>query len=251
MSEDFSSKRPGTTESSIELLEEGEVSLNFLQQEPLVNYSDLIHKAEAVSFDDAREMRANYDHVWETYQIPLLGTTIPEVVSTFAESLDGAILCDLGSDGRMDLSAAINKASLFISVNKYPGGVKSDLIDNPKVGDLRMVEFKDKLTGTVLVPGVLRHIYVRADLLNFVSRLTDCSVNITINGIDSDLIYVEGYHEAVAQEIMRVTKPGGVIFGNSSVALYIIRDLIKSNPEIGERFKLIYANGGVVVIKRI
>lgn len=252
MSEGFPTQTEDVVKNVIESLEEGEVSLDFIQQEFSEDYSRLIRAAEVVSFDDARAMRANYDEMWMRYGLEFLpGEKVPEVMSLFKEAIPDSIVCDLGSDGRMDLIAASHNADLFISVNKYPGGVKGDLLENPKVGYFNKVEFKDEITDTVLVPGTHNEISVQADLLDFASRLKDNSVNITINGIDSDLIDVEGYHEAVAKEIMRVTKKDGIIFGNSSVALYIIRNLIRTKPEISERFKSVYDNGRVVVIRKI
>lgn len=64
---------------------------------------------------------------------------------------------------------------------------------------------------------------VKADMLDFVSRLPDNSANFTLNGIDSaivsrpdDIMSADRnteYEEAVVKEIIRATKKGGIIFG--------------------------------------
>lgn len=55
---------------------------------------------------------------------------------------------------------------------------------------------------------------VKADMLDFVSRLPDNSVNLQLDGIDTVIIDYEPYHRALAQELIRVLRTGGVLLGN-------------------------------------
>lgn len=61
--------------------------------------------------------------------------------------------------------------------------------------------------------------YVRADMLDFISQLPDNSVNIEIDGIDFNVIAHREYHQALAREIIRVLKKGGIVFGNVTSVL--------------------------------
>jgi hypothetical protein len=60
-------------------------------------------------------------------------------------------------------------------------------------------------------------------MLDFVSRLRDGSVNFVINGIDTWVIDHPEYDNALADEIERATKIGGVAFGMNSNALWLLR----------------------------
>lgn len=65
-------------------------------------------------------------------------------------------------------------------------------------------------------------ITVKADMLDFVSRMPTGSANITVNGIDSMIIHSPRYTTAFAQELGRVALPGGIVFGVRSEVLYEI-----------------------------
>ncbi|MBT9169089.1 MAG: hypothetical protein DDT19_02441 [Syntrophomonadaceae bacterium] len=62
----------------------------------------------------------------------------------------------------------------------------------------------------------LHKIDVNADMLDFIARLRNDSANFILNGIDSFVISDKKYHKALAQELIRATKQGGLIFGNDS-----------------------------------
>lgn len=55
---------------------------------------------------------------------------------------------------------------------------------------------------------------VKADLLDFVSRLPDNSVNLQLDGIDTVIIDDERFHRMLAQELIRVLRPGEILLGN-------------------------------------
>jgi len=64
---------------------------------------------------------------------------------------------------------------------------------------------------------------VKEDLLLFCASLQNDSCNFTLNGIDTVIIPNKKYHEYLAAEIVRATRPGGVIFGVNSASLGNIR----------------------------
>ena len=51
----------------IEQLQEGEISLDFLQQSPTRDYSILIREAEKNVLKDERILRTNYSDIWSPY----------------------------------------------------------------------------------------------------------------------------------------------------------------------------------------
>ena len=63
-----------------------------------------------------------------------------------------------------------------------------------------------------------------ADMLAFVSQMKDGSANFTLNGIDWAAIGDQRYHRALAKELLRVTRPGGLIFGTCSNILKILEE---------------------------
>jgi hypothetical protein len=64
---------------------------------------------------------------------------------------------------------------------------------------------------------------VNADMLLFLQKMPDSCCSIAIDGIDRFVIQMEKYHAAVAEQIMRVVQPGGVVFGTNSRALDYLR----------------------------
>lgn len=69
-------------------------------------------------------------------------------------------------------------------------------------------------------------IKVKADMLDFLARIKDGSANFAINGIDEIIINDHRYHQALATELVRATKPGGLIFGLGSEVIPILRGQI-------------------------
>ena len=66
----------------------------------------------------------------------------------------------------------------------------------------------------------LHEIEVCADMLDFLTHIKDNIGNFAINGIDELVIPNQAYRQALAQELIRVTRKGGIIFGiNSDIPL--------------------------------
>jgi hypothetical protein len=133
----------------------------------------------------------------------------------FKDKLSGNVLIDLGG-GRVPAMRHFAKnygAKAFINVerflpDRFPVDPTVDLTDA-----LRTEKEKD-----------MDMLVVKADMLDFVSKLPDNFANFTINGIDSVIIEDQNYHHALAQELARATRPGGIIFGMCSDALWELED---------------------------
>lgn len=69
---------------------------------------------------------------------------------------------------------------------------------------------------------------VEADMLAFISQMKDGSANFTLNGIDLAAIGNQRYHTTLAKELLRATRPGGLIFGMCSDVLRILEE--KKSP---------------------
>ena len=120
------------------------------------------------------------------------------------QHLEDGVLIDLGggSWGSAELARYLGAAT-YINVER---NLRSDeeIPPNP------LAAIKDEQTDD------LQEILIKADMLDFVSRLRDNSANFMINGIDESAINDFAYHLALAKELERATKPGGVVFGINS-----------------------------------
>jgi hypothetical protein len=117
---------------------------------------------------------------------------LEKVKNVMKEFIEGKILVDLGGGERyykMEKLANSCGASSYLCVDKYQ-------YDGNK--------FRSN-------EGVMR---VRMDMLRFVSRLPDNSVNFTISGIDGYVLPDRDYKEALAHEMARTTLQNGIVFGN-------------------------------------
>jgi len=233
-------------------------NLSELLHEPKEDYSRVIAEASREELDEG-ELSASYSHTWDRFvSRHKIKDEDPRLVELFKKAISGNVLCELGgAGGRMEFLAANMDAGLYINVDKYPNGIKNDPKPvDPMVGVIKQRDFVVKMSGmkdVVLIEGIHDEIHVRADMLDFISRLKDASVNIVINGIDSEVIKVPEYHELLAKEILRVTKKNGVIFGNMSDSLFILKSMIKKSPELKDQFEIVEAKvgaGGAVVIHR-
>jgi hypothetical protein len=130
------------------------------------------------------------------------------------ERLAGKILVDLGGgeSRSMESLAQMLGVSVYIRVDVY---FQSSLVDeHGRLAD----------RGKMEPDGEMMVYHVKSDMLEFLSRLPDSSVCVTINGIDMSVIHSEAYHQALAKEIVRVLAPDGVIFGRLSESLNLLQD---------------------------
>lgn len=122
-----------------------------------------------------------------------------------ADRLKDTPLVDLGSGYDADgyLIAQHFGSSVYVGVDIYPHGAKEKALDPLAFDKERREDFQR--------PGSPECMLVRSDMLDFVSRLPDNSVNFMMNGLDC----VRGgeYQEKLAKEIIRALKPGGLLVG--------------------------------------
>lgn len=126
----------------------------------------------------------------------------------FIQKLSGGVLVDLGgAEGNLRESALVWGVKTYINVDRGEYSWQKDgkrLPPNPLKAAVEFDESKLHIIG------------VNSDMLDFVSRMRDNSANFTINGIDFNIIEDDAYHAALAKEVIRATKPGGIIFGANS-----------------------------------
>lgn len=237
--------------------------LKDLIQEPAADYEDIISLASRVDYDESKSTGGAW---WQANHGRMLDNLVyepnridKEVMQLFKKSISGNTLCDLGSaGGRLDYLANTLSAGIYISVDNFAGGQSIKELIDQTVDKPRTREFREPtFDGTIgNLEGVLPILDVRADMLDFVSRLKDSSVNIMINGIDGDVIPPKEYHELLAKELLRVLKVDGLIFGNNSDCLNILNRMISNDTELQKHFEIIDPKkhrlgvGGVVVIHK-
>jgi hypothetical protein len=140
----------------------------------------------------------------------------------FGDKLKGTILVDLGGARlcRMLSVAQMYRASGYVNVDKYIAGGFGDLPYDPTRNQYEAFWSKRRALPDWQEPKITTNIepaIVNSDMLDFVSRLPDGSVNFTINGIDNDVLghgpENEEYARILSGEIIRALRPNGILFG--------------------------------------
>jgi len=154
---------------------------------------------------------ANYAIIWSD----VINIENENTVRDFLRRhLSGQVLIDLGGgSSAMSNLASEFGCSTYVNVDRAPYDEKEN--PNPFVpaGHWRV--------------GDTMNLHVHADMLEFVSMVRENTVNCIINGIDTIIVDDIKYHEALAREMIRVTKKGGLIFGTTSYALDQINSWIE------------------------
>lgn len=114
-------------------------------------------------------------------------------------SLRGKTLIDFGGSKGREVRNFAENLGVHLLVNVDPTHSKQEL-------------------GTIFRCDLHYQKYL-GDMLTVASKLPNASVNVVINGIDSNIITEIEYHRAMAAEIARITEPGGLVFGDRSTAL--------------------------------
>lgn len=129
------------------------------------------------------------------------------------EHLQDSVLIDLGAGSGHFVKqiARKYKVGTYILVDRDSGHEPSEP-PNPQTA-ISNVQFEDQ-----------QRISVKADMLDFIARLRPNALNFTLNGIDRIIIDNIKYHEALAQELLRVAQKGSLIFGVDSHALEILSE---------------------------
>ncbi len=160
----------------------------------------------------------DYEYVKQDYE------TLDQL---FQRRLLNSLLIDLGSGhGFMESIAYKYKLGTYIQVDR-----NSRYLDEASLPPDPQVAIQD------IVIGDLQRIRVKADMLDFLAHLRPNTINFTLNGIDLLIIDNVNYHNALAQEILRVAQNGSLIFGVDSHALELFsRHTDAENSELKECF---------------
>jgi len=144
----------------------------------------------------------------------------PHARDFLKQRLAGDILVDLGGrTGSFSLAYHQFGVATYINVDRDYDGEKLNYSVNP-LAALNEADIGD-----------LHKLNVKADMLDFVARMRDGSANFMLNGIDfASVPGGERYHEALAQELVRATKPGGLVFGINATVDHIWRDMRDKAP---------------------
>mgnify|MGYP001572054929 CR=1 FL=1 len=173
-------------------------------------YANLVAKQETRGMDFPPST-INYSIIWSE----VINAQEENTVRDFLRRhLSGQVLIDLGGGS----SAMSNLASEFgcttyVNADRAPYDEKEK--PNPLVP-----------AGHWQVEDTM-NVHVHADMLDFISRVRENSVNCIINGIDVIIVDDSKYHESLAREMIRATRKGGLIFGTTSYALDQINSWIE------------------------
>lgn len=183
-------------------------------------YASIIKKQARRSF---RGSPTYFDQAWKTV---MNDPTRKEMADFIRERLRGRFLVDLGGGfGGLDLPDF--PVTAYINVDIYEeafGAEHNQLVQNPmqpvapiRTGDHYPYFDKNK-----------RPIFsVYSDMLTFLAKVKSGSICCAMNGIDDHIIQVPEYGELLAQELVRVTVPGGVILGYISEPMNILDRQVK------------------------
>ena len=173
------------------------------------------------------------------------------------EQLAAVPLIDLGCGdifgypGNVTMILAAKQLGLpaYIGVDKYNVGrgnryaartIESNC--HVSIDDLSetLEQYKDENRASVFDDLAIE--VVKADMLDFVSRLNSGVYNFTINGIDHAILHDNKgeYSQALAEELARASETGSVVFGGSSEIFYYLARVgftlldVPGNPRMKE-----------------
>lgn len=190
-----------------------------IEREPSVMCKELIAVQERQS-SLVTGLETSYSENWD-HALSLFGERSEEerelIVGErkyFREHLEGMPLVDVGGGfGRMFSLAVASGSSMYVNIDRWR-------FQSEESGPNPMVPFSIQRIGDD-ARSIVR-VSVCADMLDVLSRMKDDSASFVINGIDFIMVKNEKYHEALAKEIYRATRPGGLIFGIESPVLDIL-----------------------------
>jgi hypothetical protein len=185
-----------------------------------------------------REFHTPYERFWllqehildKIFENPVDASEEYPMLAALAVVIPGTILVDVGGTGHLHSFAKKLGASSYIAVNRWAIGYK-----DPADPYTAVWERQERNTQRYF----MHSLGVRADALDFVSRIADGSVSFVINGIDEAVIENPRYHECLAKEMSRATAKSGIIFGNKAEVEYQIDGLIKLEAD-GEAQEFFY-----------
>lgn len=237
---------------------EGDFDLASFLVEPKTNYTELIEKAK-------KDWDVSMKYAGYSYGDGLSASNADAVIPYFLRE-PGHVSSDETESGRLKDKKAIDflkskiKGKILLDVGsgmsfkrgallpEYWGGESSVQRLAKKMGASvcigvdKYTDTCEKATGKPTDPSFdltrgkkigkgTQVVMVSADILDFLSRLPDNSVCMTINGIDNRVIENQEYHQALAKEMMRVLAKDGLIFGVNSDSLGFIKEEIEKGSD--------------------
>ncbi len=206
---------------------------------PVVEYAALIAGQMAVAAatiaEEGRPAARQMRHVdyWTTNRLVAWRGPTKELRDSWLNRLAGAPLLDLGC-GSLEGSESFRsfvaqyRPSAYMGVDHITSYGDQPSVDVAEFGIVTPLPEADDA-----LPGLMVH----GDILEVLSRLPDNSVNIALNGVDEWLMPAGGaYGQAVTQEIIRVARPGGLVFG-VTLAEGVLKALAQSH-----RFGVFFKN---------
>lgn len=128
-------------------------------------------------------------------------------IDFFRTRLSENVLVDLGGGaGTMKGPSRVWEVGTYVNVDR---GVYGKLVNENSPSDATTA-VADKVEAGLHINGV------NADILEFVTKMRNGVGNFTINGIDHYIVDDPKYNQALAQEIVRAMKTGGLVFGVES-----------------------------------
>jgi hypothetical protein len=165
------------------------------------------------------------------------GSQYQRELELLRQPLLGKTLVDLGSAREMMMApvARVLGVSRYLAVDS---GFRGSQPQDPTVslaGQVPMPDTEHLVEALGLpagAPDKMAVVPVQADMLDFLSRVNDNAVSISLNGIDTFIAPDAEYQQALADQIVRTLEPGGIVLGTHSEAF----DLIEDRPELDEIF---------------
>jgi SAM-dependent methyltransferase len=155
---------------------------------------------------------------WDYLADPTFENAHNELRKTMQNSLAGKTLVDLGCNNGY-YQWRTREIAIRMGIGRYIG---IDL-----TADERELERDEIHISTV-----------KADMLDFVSRLPSESANFMLNGIDARVIHDPAYHRELAAEIHRATERDGRVFGTKSEAFRFLERMGFTELEVNTAFHI-------------
>ncbi len=183
-------------------------------------YNELIADVEKKTREKRWDRDALYSGIGEAYLDrgvlnPQQKNYRPELQRVMNEKLRDKLLVELGGDSYFPVWFGVDT---HIVVDRYLERSPENSNKTPSQ-PFKIHDFRKR--------GEVKIIRVPADMLDFVARIPDNSIdNFLMAGIDGAILPNEEYQEFLTREIVRATRLGGIIFG----AHWIAPTFLEKNP---------------------
>lgn len=148
--------------------------------------------------------KPNYDQLHEDHR-ESVKTNFEKDFHYLENKLRDSTLIDLGGGGACSAVESIFPVKEYVSVDKFIYSSKDESHVRGAYEPVSAYEQESQM-----------HIEIEDDMLDFVARVQSNSSNFMMNGIDTIILPNSDYWKALAAELMRATKEGGIVFGIGS-----------------------------------